>query len=272
MAVVEIDLPRLASDTTESPAPRAYSAAMTVGYEVRGRIAYISFNRPEKHNALRDEDIAGLVDALHRLDTDDDADVAILFGQGRSFSSGGDVNDRLQRSMDEGSTSERTTEYAAFTNSTSWKPVIAAVHGYCLGHALGTALYCDHLVAANDAVFEVTEIKLGLPTAHFIPRLGRPAFAAEVAMTGRRFTAVEAWDAGIVTRLVEARGHLAAAEDLARELLAHPQWAVRQNVRVRRTILAEESARHHATPPGFNWADDPEARAAVAKLSQPDDR
>ena len=240
---------------------------MTVLYEVRERIAFISFNRPEKHNALRDEDIASLVEALQRLDGDDDADVAILFGQGRSFSSGGDVNDRLQRSMDEGSTSERTTEYAAFTQSTSWKPVIAAVHGYCLGHALGTALYCDHLVAATDAVFEVTEIKLGLPTAHFIPRLGRPAFANEVAMTGRRFTAEEAWDAGIVTRLVDDRAHLRAAEELAREILVHPQWAVRQNVRVRRAVLEEESLRYRATPPGWSWAEDPDAQAAVAKLS-----
>jgi enoyl-CoA hydratase/carnithine racemase len=240
---------------------------MAVLYEVRDRIAFMSFNRPEKHNALRDEDIASLVDALQRFDVDDEADVAILHGEGRSFSSGGDVNDRLQRSMDEGSTSERTTEYAAFTHCTNWKPVIAAVHGYCLGHALGTALYCDHLVAANDAVFEVTEIKLGLPTAHFIPRLGRPAFATEVAMTGRRFTAAEAFDAGIVTRLVEERAHLAAAEELARQLLAHPQWALRQNVRVRRTILAEDSARYRAVPAGFNWADDPEAQAAVAKLA-----
>jgi enoyl-CoA hydratase/carnithine racemase len=244
---------------------------MTVLYEVRDRIAYISFNRPEKHNALRDEDIASLVDALHRLDGDDDADVAILFGQGKSFSSGGDVNDRLQRSMDEGSTSERTTEYAAFTQSTSWKPVIAAVHGYCLGHALGTALYCDHLVAANDAVFEVTEIKLGLPTAHFIPRLGAPAFAIDVAMTGRRFTAIEASAAGIVTRLVDERAHLAAAEELARQLLQHPQWAVRQNVRVRRAVLEEESLRYRATPPGWSWAEDPEAQAAVAKLAGRDD-
>ena len=244
---------------------------MTVLYEVRDRIAFLSFNRPEKHNALRDEDIASLVDALHRLDADDDANVAILFGQGKSFSSGGDVNDRLQRSMDEGSTSERTTEYAAFTQSTSWKPIIAAVHGYCLGHALGTALYCDHLVAANDTVFEVTEIKLGLPTAHFIPRLGAPAFAIDVAMTGRRFTAVEASDAGIVTRLVtstvDGRAHLAAAEALARQLLEHPQWAIRQNVRVRRTILEAESMRYRATPPGWSWAEDADAQAAVAKLS-----
>jgi enoyl-CoA hydratase/carnithine racemase len=240
---------------------------MSVLYEVRERIAFISFNRPDKHNALRDEDIASLVDALHRLDDDADADVAILFGQGRSFSSGGDVNDRLQRSMDEGSTSGRATEYAAFTHSASWKPVIAAVHGYCLGHALGTALYCDHIVAARSAIFEVTEIKLGLPTAHFIPRLGRPAFATEVAMTGRRFTAEEAWDAGIVARVVDDRAHLHAAEELARLILAHPQWAVRQNVRVRRAILEEESLRYRATPPGWSWAEDPAAQAAVARLS-----
>jgi enoyl-CoA hydratase/carnithine racemase len=208
---------------------------------------------------------------LYRLDGDDDADVAILFGQGKSFSSGGDVNDRLQRSMDEGSTGERTNESSAFTQSASWKPVIAAVHGYCLGHALGTALYCDHLVAASDTVFEFTEIKLGLPTAHFIPRLGAPAFAMDVVTTGRRFTAEEAWDAGIVTRLVpspvDGRAHVAAAEQLAHQLLEHPQWAIRQNVRVRRTLLAEESARYQAVPPGWSWARDAEAQAAVAKLS-----
>jgi enoyl-CoA hydratase/carnithine racemase len=242
---------------------------MTVGYEVRDEIAYISFNRPEKHNALRDEDLAALVDALRRLDAEDDVQIGILFGRGRSFSSGGDVNDRLQRSMDEGTTSNRTTEYEAFRDCVNFKPVIAAVHGYCLGHALGTALYCDHLVAASDAVFEVTEIKLGLPTAHFIPRLGRPAFAAEVAMTGRRFSAEEVWEAGIVTRLVDPRAHVAAATELARMIAQHPQWAVRQNVRVRRALLEQESLRYRAVPAGFNWAADPEARAAVARLGQP---
>ena len=240
---------------------------MTLGYEVHDEIAYISFNRPEKHNALRDEDIAALVSALQRLDTDDSAQVGILFGEGRSFSSGGDVNDRLQRSMDEGTTSGRTTEYDAFTRCVNWKPVIAAVHGYCLGHALGTALYCDHLVAARDATFEVTEIKLGLPTVSSLPRLGRPAFASEVAMTGRRFSAAEAWEAGMVTRLVDEGQHVHAAAELARQVLANPQWAVRQNVRVRRTLLAEEAARYLALVEHFDWATNREARDAVAKLS-----
>ena len=85
-----------------------------------------------------------------------------------------------------------------------------------------------------------------------------------------RFSAVEAWDAGIVTRLVEERAHLHAAEELARQLLEHPQWALRQNVRVRRTILAEESARYQAVPPGWSWAEDPDAQAAVAKLADRD--
>jgi len=80
---------------------------------------------------------------------------------------------------------------------------------------------------------------------------------------------VEAWDAGIVTRLVDERAHLAAAEELARELLEHPQWAIRQNVRVRRTILEEESLRYRATPAGWSWAEDDEARQAVARLASP---
>lgn len=240
---------------------------MTVGYEVRDAIAYLSFNRPEKHNALRDEDIASLVDALARLDADEEAQVGILFGHGRSFSSGGDVSERLQRSMDQGSTSGRTNESSAFFECEHWKPVIAAVHGYCLGHALGTALSCDHLVAARDARFQVTEIKIGLPMVGLLARLGRPAFAAEVAMTGRTFSAEEAWEAGFVTRLVDEGGHLDAATDLARLLLENPAWAVRETVRVRRMALAEAAARYQALARPFDWAASEDARGAVAGLA-----
>jgi enoyl-CoA hydratase/carnithine racemase len=141
------------------------------------------------------------------------------------------------------------------------------VHGYCLGHAFGTALLCDHLVASRDATFELTEIRLGLPTASFLPRLGDPAFARDVAMTGRRFSAEEAWSGGIVTRLVEHGEHLRAAEQLAGEILANPQWAVRQNVRVGRIVMAEAAARHHSLIDPFDWATDSQARAAVASLS-----
>src|SRR5262245_23053861 len=176
---------------------------MAIEYEVRDRIAYITFCRPEKHNALRDEDIADLSRALGTFDRQDDALVAIVSGQGRSFSSGADVGERLQRSVDEGDEGQRTNEAEAFLRTRNWKPVIAAVHGYCLGHALGTALMCDLVVAARNAVFQATEITIGLPSSGIWRSLsGRPMFANEVCLTGRFFDAQEAWDAGMVTTLV----------------------------------------------------------------------
>jgi enoyl-CoA hydratase/carnithine racemase len=237
---------------------------MTVGYEVRDGIAYLSFDRVEKHNALRDSDIAALITAVRRLDRDDSAQVGVLFGNGRSFSSGGDVQDRLQRSMDEESYGERTHEGEAFTRCDNWKPIIAAVHGYCLGHALGTALLCDHLVAARDAKFQVTETKIGFPAPSFMARLGKPAFATEVSMTGRMFGAEEAWEAGFVTRLVDEGQHVAAAEELARQIMENPQPAVRELVRVRRCLLAESNARFASMSGSFRWTGSSEARDAIA--------
>ncbi|WP_163548071.1 enoyl-CoA hydratase/isomerase family protein [Candidatus Frankia nodulisporulans] len=239
---------------------------MTVGYEVTDGIAYLSFNRPEKHNALRDEDVLGLISALERLDQDDDAQIGVLFGQGRSFSSGGDVKDRLQRSMEEGSTGGRAHEREAFLNTVNWKPVIAATHGYCLGHALGTALFCDAIVAARNTLFQVVEIKIGLPMASFVPRLGKAAFANEVCLTGRMFTAAEGLDAGFVTRLVEDGEHVREATALARLILENPQPAVREHVRVRRLVAARDVSRFGDPSAAFvdNWTSNTAAQAAVA--------
>ena len=237
---------------------------MTVGYEVRDHIAYISFERREKHNALRDEDVEALTAAMRRLDADDTADIAILFGQGSSFSSGGDINARLQRSMDEGSTAGRTTEREAFLQCDRWKPVIAAVHGYCLGHALATALLCDHVVATRSARFQVTETRIGLAMPGMIPQLGTRAFAFDVAMTGRMFTAEEALAGGMITRLTDEDEHIQGAEDLARQILENPQTPVRAFVQVRRAMIVDGSDRYTAMAPAFDWATSDEAKEAVA--------
>ena len=237
---------------------------MTVTYEVREGIAYIAFDRQEKHNAFRDEDLEALSVAVRRLDGDEAANVAILSGNGRSFSSGGDLQARLQKSMEEGSTGGRATEREAFLECETWKPIIAAVHGYCLGHALATALLCDHLVAVRTAKFQVTETKVGLAMPDLLPRLGHPAFANDVAMTGRMFSAEEAWAGGMVTRLVDEGDHIRAAEELARQILENPQSPVRQFVRVRRTLIVQEAARFRAITGDFDWANSAEAKSAVA--------
>ena len=239
---------------------------MAIDYEVRDGIAHISFCRPEKHNALRDEDIADLGRALHRLDREDDALIAILSGPGRSFSSGADVKERLQQSVDEGDASARTNETDVFFHCRNWKPVIAAVHGYCLGHALGTALHCDLMVAARNAVFQATEIAIGLPSSGIWRRLsGRPGFANEVCLTGRLFDAEEAWAAGMLGRLVDEGQHLVAAEQIARQILKNPQAGVREQVRIRRSFIAEETARIHSITGGFRWLADVAARDKIAE-------
>jgi enoyl-CoA hydratase/carnithine racemase len=168
--------------------------------------------------------------------------------------------------MEEGSTAARTTEGDAFYDCENWKPVIAAVHGYCLGHALGTALHCDLLVASRNARFQVTEITIGLPTPALLPRLGHPAFANDVCLTGRMFTAEEAWQGGMLTRLVDDGEHVDAAEGLARSVLQNPQSAVREQGRMRRTMTNETAAHYQAMVRDFatGWASNREARDAVA--------
>jgi enoyl-CoA hydratase/carnithine racemase len=239
---------------------------MAIDYEVRDGIAYISFCRPEKHNALRDEDIADLIQALHRLDREDDALIGILSGQGRSFSSGADVKQRLQGSVNEGDASARTNETDVFFRSQNWKPIIAAVHGYCLGHALGTALHCDIVVAARNAVFQATEIVIGLPSSGIWRSLsGQPGFANEVCLTGRMFSAEEAWGAGMLGRLVDEGEHLAAAEQIARQIISNPQAGVREQIRLRRSLISEETARMRGMTGGFRWLADAESRNKVAE-------
>jgi enoyl-CoA hydratase/carnithine racemase len=110
----------------------------------------------------------------------------------------------------------------------------------------------------------VTETKVGLAMPDLLPRLGHPAFANDVAMTGRMFSAEEAWAGGMVTRLVDGGDHISAAEELARQILENPQSPVRQFVRVRRTLIVQEAARYRAITGDFDWANSAEAKSAVA--------
>jgi enoyl-CoA hydratase/carnithine racemase len=242
---------------------------MTLTYAVRDRIAYISFCRPEKHNALRDVDLADLTQVVHAFDADDAADIGIIFGEGRSFSSGSDVGMRMQRAFEDGGAYTGPDESEAFFPVTNWKPVIAAVHGYCMGQAINVAFLCDLVVAARTARFQVTEALIGVPTASFVDRLGGGPLAIRAGLTGAFFTGEEAAAAGLLAVLAEDGEHLSAAEDLARTILANPQPGVRELVRVRRTLAAERAARTSEIAGQFDWANDPSAQERIlARISR----
>ena len=228
-----------------------------IDYEVIDGIAYIRLNRPEKLNAFTNAGLTEYVAALDRLDRDDSALIGVVSGAGRAFSSGSDINQRLLAIADQGVDSRSLpSEQQAVLRCENYKPLVAAVHGYAIGHALGTALLCEFVVAAEDTRFQVTETAYGVPTASFWAHIALAAgasFASDVVLTGRFFTASEAFQAGLITTVVGSGQHLEAATALARQVMAHPQEALRETVRYRRSVLAERLQHASIVAGNFKW-------------------
>jgi enoyl-CoA hydratase/carnithine racemase len=238
-----------------------------IDYTVRDSVAFIRFNRPEKLNALTNEGIEEVAAALRRFDHDDDALVGVLHGAGRAFSTGADIRQRLgaiaDRTHGGGRLPNEGPEILACDN---WKPLIAAVHGYAIGHSFGTAMLCDLVVASEETVFQVPEAVIGVPGAQFWEHIAGAAgarFATDVVLTGRRFTAAEARDFGLLARVVPEGEHLVAAEALAREIAAHPQAALRETVRYRRGRTSEALQRAAGVTGHFKWSASGQFRDAV---------
>src|SRR5437764_12960600 len=133
-----------------------------VNYERDGQVVTLTLNRPEKLNAFSDELVGALGDALHRFDTDDEANIAIICGSGRAFSSGADVQQRQLRSREEflklGGPQGRGTHSAdLLTKAVNRKPVIAAAHGYVLGLSVGILHECDLVLAEEGTGVQSTD-------------------------------------------------------------------------------------------------------------------
>jgi enoyl-CoA hydratase/carnithine racemase len=218
-----------------------------VEYDLTGHVATIRLNKPEKLNAFDADLVRALAATLRRFDEDDDARVAILVGAGKAFSSGADVKARQCRSREEferyGGPQEPDAHSGdLLTRSVKWKPVIAAPHGYVMGLAVGIVLECELVVAEAGTMFQITETPRGLGgarywgLAHFC---GAAAFATEVALTGRFFSAEEAHGAGLIARVCDKGQHFAAAMELAESIAKNPPLSVRSTVRSRRYFMDE---------------------------------
>ena len=215
-------------------------------YERKGKITYITLNRPQLLNAVDDTMHQELVDAFRQFDADEEAWVAILSGKGRCFSSGADVKQRQLRPREElvrlgGPSGVKPLGGPLGLGQTvNWKPVIAAVHGYVLGISFAFVMGCDLTIAAEDTKFQIREVQRGLGGAsHWAATWfwGGGKFANEIALTGRPFSAEEAHALGIVNRVVPLEQLMAEAESLANEIMANPPLAVRGNVRVSRLYM-----------------------------------
>ena len=198
------------------------AAWATALFEKRGAVAHLSLNRPQVLNAYNLQMRDDFSEILAAVAADNEVGALLLSGQGRAFCAGADL------------TEFGTAPSQAMARQVRWQrdvwgqlaglrqPIVAAVHGYCIGSGLEMVLLSDLRLAAADTVFAMPETQLGMiPAAggsQTLPRSSNPAAALDLLLTGRRITAAEARDLGLITRIVPAADLLAAAWEVAAEL------------------------------------------------------
>lgn len=216
-----------------------------VDYARSGEIVTLTLQRPEKLNAFNDEMVRALAAALRRFDLDAEANIAVICGTGRAFSTGADVQQRQLRTREEfealgGPQGHGAKAGDLLIDAVNWKPVITAVHGYVLGLASGIMLESDLVVAEEGTQIQITEVSRGLGGAKYWGLMqfrGAAAFGTEMALTGRFFTAEEAFEHNLINRLAPPGRHLEVAHELAREVCQNPPLSVRASVRTRRWYM-----------------------------------
>jgi enoyl-CoA hydratase len=202
--------------------------------ELRDNIHWITFNRPERLNAINRVMHTQLEELLPQIDEDIRSEVIVFTGTGRAFSAGGDV-----KSMAENGTGWKPGRIWVKPQGAKLvqkllemeKPTISMVNGPCVAVAASIALSTDCIVMAEDATIGDTHVNVGLVAGDggttLWPMLIGPHRAKEMLMSGRLITGIEAAAMGLVNRAVPRDQLEAAVLGLAREFTSHPTYAVR---------------------------------------------
>ncbi|WP_420467928.1 crotonase/enoyl-CoA hydratase family protein [Panacagrimonas sp.] len=203
-----------------------------VRIERKAPLLIVSINRPAVRNCVDRPTAQALADAFRAFDEDAELRVAILTGEGGHFCAGADLKAvssgdaaRVNRMDPEGDGPMGPTRLQLS------KPVIAAVHGYCVAGGIELAAWCDLRVADETAVFGVFCRRFGVPLIDGgtvrLPRLIGMSRALDLILTGRPVDAREAYGMGLANRLAPRGQALAVAEKLALEIAAFPQTCMR---------------------------------------------
>jgi enoyl-CoA hydratase/3-hydroxypropionyl-coenzyme A dehydratase len=224
----------------------------TLAIEINGSIGRLTLNRPERLNAISATMLRELADAARWFDAKPEVRVVIVRGAGRAFSAGADLKDS-SRSEVEGWRARREAAQAGSRMMDAIEAMkattVAAVHGYAVGSAVLLMAACDLRMAAEDAVFSIPEVELGIPLAWGgIPRLVReigPAMTKELVITCRQFTPQEAKAMGFINRVVpadELEQQTAKLAELIAALPAVPVAITKEHVNAVTRAIAGGSA------------------------------
>jgi E-phenylitaconyl-CoA hydratase len=214
------------------PDASTLDATEKVHYAVEDHLARVTIDRPEKHNAMDPEIYRALSEAWIEIRDDPEVRVALVTGAGEeAFSAGADLEQTItpgERGWDE---FWRTQAEPILNNGLEvWKPVVAAVNGYCLAGGLTLLLATDIRIAGEDATFGLSEVKRGiLPGNGGTQRTIRQlpdAIAKELLLTGDRIDAQEAARWGLVNEVVPPEDVVSTAEAYAERLVENAPLAM----------------------------------------------
>ena len=194
----------------------------TILVSQRGRVGWITLNRPQTLNALNAQLSREVAAAAQAFDGDDGVGAIVVTGSEKAFAAGADIKEMESLTASEMLATDHFGAWDAFAAART--PVIAAVSGFALGGGCELAMMCDIILAADTAKFGQPEINLGVipgmgGTQRLIRAVG-PYKAAELVLSGRMMGAEEAERSGLVSRVVPASDLLAEAEKLAETIAA----------------------------------------------------
>jgi enoyl-CoA hydratase/carnithine racemase len=200
-------------------------------YEVRGPIAYITFNRPKVLNALNKQTMQELLIALGQAKLDAAVRVVILTGAGeKAFVAGADINELAQRTPVDGKEFSIFGQGVIRLLETLGKPSIAAINGFALGGGCELAMACSIRLASRTAKLGQPEVKLGILPGYGgtqrLTRLVGKGLAHELVLGAEMISADEAMRIGLVNHVYDPADLMAAAEGLANKIAANAPLAV----------------------------------------------
>lgn len=226
-----------------------------ITYEVKENVAEVFLNRPEKSNAMNPEFWPQIQDAFERIGKDPEVRAALIGGNGKNFSAGLDLMASASLMGGSPGTGELDSLFHSILGlqesfnaiEECKKPVIAAVHGACIGGGLDLAAACDIRLAAENARFSLREAKVGmiadLGSLNRLPRIIGSGHTRELAYTGKDIDAARALRIGLVNDVYPDREScLDAARELAGEIAATAPLAV-QGVKEVLNFCADKNVR-----------------------------
>jgi enoyl-CoA hydratase/carnithine racemase len=249
--------------------------------EIKDGVGRITFNQPEKRNAMSVTMWGGMGAALDLFEQDASVRCVVLTGAGdKAFVSGADISqfDKLRSDADAQREYSKQTAGGRLKLASFPKPVIAEIRGFCMGGGLGIAMSCDIRIAAEGSQFGIPAAKLGIAygfdmVRHLVDLVG-PAHAHMILMTGERFDAAEASRVGLINKVVPADALAGEIARLTATLAVNAPLSLYANKRTVQAVLQDRADRdmgaiNAAMAACFDSADYQEGRQAFMAKRKP---